>query len=412
MLTDATLTYCTNVLPGDTLDDVVRCLRRVAVPLARADEFRVPQDAFPVGLYLSATAVKELGDARRFDEFTGFLEEQGLRVATLNCFPYGGFHAERVKENVYRPGWHEEARLRYTLAAAELLARWVPEGTTAPISTLSGTFKDWCRDEDVERSAVLLARAADGLEKVHQRTGREIVLALEPEPFTTLETTEEVLAFFRDGLWAGAGLREWRRLGRDASAAHQNLARFVGLCYDTCHQAVEFENAADSVSRLCEAGVRIAKVQLSSALRLTPGGPPDEANLLDPFVEPRYLHQTFAMDEDGLRHAFVDLPDFLQWWRETAAPIREIRSHFHVPIDLPADHAPPLGTTREHLRDTLAELARRSLEPVLEVETYTFDVFPEEGALRPARLGLEESVAAELHAARADVAAAEPALDS
>ena len=40
------------------------------------------------------------------------------------------------------------------------------------------------------------------------------------------------------------------------------------MCYDVCHQAVEFEDVAASVRALDAAGVRINKVHISCALQL------------------------------------------------------------------------------------------------------------------------------------------------
>src|SRR5437588_518827 len=78
--------------------------------------------------------------------------------------------------------------------------------------------------------------------------------AIEPEPLCLIETTDEAIGFFK-ALWeqaAGSGLLEAAR-------------RHLGLCYDVCHQAVEFEDIPASIRRLTAAGVRINKVHITCA---------------------------------------------------------------------------------------------------------------------------------------------------
>ena len=108
------------------------------------------------------------------------------------------------------------------------------------------------------------------------------------------------------------------------------------------------------------------------------------------YVEPRYLHQTFArLDDVGQRDSEasapslrlartvtqVDLDEHL-----TASPSAEFRDapmwriHFHVPVD--AEHLGPLGTTRGELKQALATIPELNYAPHLEVETYTWEVLP------------------------------------
>ena len=65
----------------------------------------------------------------------GFLDAEGLYVFTINGFPYGAFHGQRVKEEVYLPDWRDEERLRYTDSLAWLLADLLPELVAAASST-------------------------------------------------------------------------------------------------------------------------------------------------------------------------------------------------------------------------------------------------------------------------------------
>jgi hypothetical protein len=151
------------------------------------------------------------------------------------------------------------------------------------------------------------------------------------------------------------------------------------VCYDVCHQAVEFEDVAESVRVLDRAGVRINKVQISCAIELArPAETPDGRAALRRYVEPRYLHQTFARHPDGRLAKAVDLTDDL-FADPAFADAEAVRVHFHVPVD--ADRLGPLGTTRPAVRQALAAIAGLNYAPHLEVETYTWEVLP--GAAGP-----------------------------
>ena len=99
--------------------------------------------------------------------------------------------------------------------------------------------------------------------------------------------------------------------------------------------------------------------------------------MLRRFVEPRYLHQTFAADEAGAVTARVaDLTAGLCDAPPPAfAGAAAWRVHFHVPVSETA--LGPLHTTRPQLEEALAAVAALPYAPHLEVETYTWPVLPE-----------------------------------
>jgi hypothetical protein len=295
-----------------------------------------------------------------------------------------------VKLEVYRPTWLEGARVEYTLAAARALAQLAPEGAVAPISTLPGSCKEFGDGPEVRRAiAQNLARVAVELSRLREQTGREIVLCLEPEPFGTIETSEEAVRFFGDEVFGAAGVAAFVAAGGARVEAAETLRRHVGVCFDACHQAVEFEDAKRAVQRLLDAGIRIGKVQLSSALRVVAPARSDERrDALARFDEPRYLHQSFARNEDGSLLRKLDLSGFLALPPQDAARVEEARIHFHVPID--RAEIGPLGTTRDFLLEVIE--AARAHADCFEVETYTFPVLP--GG--PGDRGLIAALAAEL----------------
>ena len=83
---------------------------------------------------------------------------------------------------------------------------------------------------------------------------------------------------------------------------------------DTCHLAIEYEDPGASVEVLLDAGIRISKIHLSSALKLTPN--PDSVKRLAAFQDEVYLHQVVVRSGDSVTHRFEDLPDAFSWFEE------------------------------------------------------------------------------------------------
>ena len=100
-----------------------------------------------------------------------------------------------------------------------------------------------------------------------------------------LETAQETVAYWRDHLMPSCRAK----FGRGA----EDLSRaYLGVCLDTCHHAVRWEESAAAIDLYREAGIPIGKVQLSCALEAP------STRELAPFREDRYLHQVVAESGD------------------------------------------------------------------------------------------------------------------
>jgi hypothetical protein len=377
------LTYCLNVHPAETWAET-----RAAIegPLAAVKAAVSPDAPFAAGLRLSARCVAELDAAGGPSALKAVLDAGDLRAVTVNGFPYGRFHGAPVKQAVYEPDWLAPERLDYTLRLARIMAAVAPGDGPVSLSTVPGGYRPKTRGREADVADALL-RAAAGLARLADETGATVTLAIEPEPCCLLETTDEAAAFFETWLLtdaAAARLADLAGLTRAAAAAA--LPRHLGLCYDVCHAAVEFEDAAQGLNRLAAAGVPVHKLQLSAALRL-PRADSAARAALAAFDEPVYLHQVVARRPGGALTRMFDLAEALS--RGDAAA-EEWRVHFHVPVF--ADDLGAFATTRDFLEDVLAIHARAPIAPHLEVETYTWDVLPPE--LR--RDGLVASIAREI----------------
>ncbi len=370
------LTYCSNIHPGESWAEVSEAL---ATSLPRIRQRLHVEGAMAVGLRLSAQAAEDLDAPGALDRFRGFLRDGNYYVLTMNGFPYGAFHGTRVKERVYLPDWRDPRRLAYTNRLARQLATLLADRPDVEgcVSTVPGAFRaEVTSAGDIEAIASGVLAHAAYLVSLREETGVSIALALEPEPACHLETTDDAVAFFTRYLFneeAVAGASRAAGVGLTVD----DVRRHVGVCLDTCHMAVEFEEPGAAITRLAAEGIRICKVQLSSALRLQAGdeSPPFRA-MLGRFAEDTYLHQVVQRSAGGITR-FTDLPDALAAAeREEPGQDREWRIHFHVPIFL-AD-AGVFQTTQAYLRSVLELLKDQPFCRSLEVETYTWDVLPPE----------------------------------
>lgn len=377
------LTYCTNIHPGESWAETRATVGERVSEVKRQVS---PGASFGVGLRLSAKAAEELSAKDNLEDFTALLAENDLYVFSINGFPYGPFHGTPVKADVYEPGWFDGARLDYTNRLADLLAVLLPERMTGSISTVPCAFRPrgLGREEAMREN---LIRHATHLHDISERTGKEIALALEPEPHCYLETTGEAVEFFKGWLLDRAAIRRMSDLtGLSATDAETALRRHLGVCLDVCHAAVEFEDPAESVALLRDAGIRVPKLQLSAALHLREATP-EKLERLRAFDEATYLHQVVARRGETLER-FLDLPEAFK--AAETSPYDEWRVHFHVPVFLrDLEH---FGTTQDMLADFLKLHCDAPISDHLEVETYTWDVLPPE--LRD--VPVEDAIAREL----------------
>lgn len=384
------LTYCTNIHAGEPLDEVMASLARY-LPGIKA---RVaPDRPLGVGLRLGHAAAHALREPAAMAALKRLLEEGGYYVFTINGFPYGAFHGRAVKEDAYKPDWSDPLRLAYTDSLADILSELLPPGQEGSVSTVPCTFKPWAEGR-LDAITEHLIRHVAHLVAIAKRTGQTLSLALEPEPYCYLETIEETIAFFKERLFGRAGVARLAALsGLSAAQAEAAMRRHIGVCYDVCHAAVEFEDPAQSIAQLRASGILVGKLQLSSALKVA-SLDAGNARQLAAFAEPVYLHQVVQKSGGALRR-FVDLPQAL----ETAAGAAgaEWRVHFHVPVFL--EKMEHFGTTQSFLAEILALHRANPISRHLEVETYTWDVLPE--SYRDADLG--SAIARELNWVKAQL---------
>ncbi|HXT38680.1 MAG TPA: metabolite traffic protein EboE [Candidatus Angelobacter sp.] len=354
------LAYCTNIHRGESWVETLAALEEFTLEVKRRICANKP---YAIGLRLSDRASRELSEKTTLLAFQHWLDRHGCYVFTINGFPYGQFHGARVKEQVYAPDWTTTGRVEYTNRLFDLLAQLVPDGVEGSVSTVPGSFKEFIKTREQERvMRNNLWRCVEHIALLSARTGRKLHLGLEPEPLCYLETSAEAVEFF-DQL-------------RADRPKDPRLDEHLGVNYDTCHLAVEFEEPRDVVRRFREHGVKISKLHFSSALKVRPT--PETRAALKAFADDIYFHQVVERAADGSLRRHRDL-DVALCQPSTPDPqlAGEWRIHFHIPL-----HSKPsalFDTTTDHLLGVMVILKDDpSLCPHIEMETYTWEVLPPE----------------------------------
>lgn len=339
-----------NVHPGEDLPSVRKALEEVTLPIRDA---LGTEGLFPIGLRFGMQSSQSLRAQDELRRFSGFLTRNRLAVIGINGFPYGTFHHQPVKTAAYTPDWADPLRIRYTCNLFYALSRLpaMPMGDHRPSVTTVPLAYD--RGQGLRPTYLqTICDMALFLRKLEGYTGIRMMLAIEPEPDCLLESTRHVIDFF-EALWRHP---TWLPAYRD----------YIGLCFDTCHFALAYEDPLCALRTIVSTNIPIARIQASAALEFSPYTTAED---LTPFIDATYLHQTRRREKDATLTCFPDL---------TADVIPQLighrgRIHFHVPLAW--EGTGPLGSTRHTLTPAFWRYVRAGGWPV-EVETYTYSVYP------------------------------------
>jgi len=384
------LGYCTNVHAGTTLEQVCANLEQHSQTVKNIVS---PAKPMGIGLWLSAQTARQLIDDQQIEAFSDWLIHLGLTPFTFNGFPYGNFHGATVKHRVYQPDWQDPKRLAYTLDLITIMAGLLsgqrnnngdaysngdspifatqksgqpPEGS---ISTLPIAWNAHNGVYPIHTATEHLLETIEYLYQTEQETGKLIHLNIEPEPGCVLQTSQDVVDFFEHHL--------------DKMGCAQRNRRYLKVCLDTCHEAIMFENNRDVLQRFNQAGIKIGKVQISSALQVRFDQLDGEQRhsaieSLKQFCEDRYLHQTVVQTTDPSRLVgttfYDDLPAAIASYSSDHRRAEIWRVHYHVPLFL--ERIGILETTINQTIDSLKRIAKQTLVHHFEIETYAWDVLP------------------------------------
>jgi hypothetical protein len=370
------LTYCTNIHPGESWSDTFENLKAY---IPKIKKQVAPEGLFGIGLRSSHEASLELMQPDKLLQFQEWLDENDCYVFTFNGFPYGGFHRQVVKDEVHQPDWSTNDRLEYTLRLFDILEKLLPDGMDGGISTSPLSYRHWHttdKEELLQKCTRHLLEVVEHLYIIYQNTGKVLHLDIEPEPDGIIENTVEVIWYFKNYLIPEGCNFLAERLGLEVEAAELCIKNHIRICYDVCHFAVVYEKPSEVFKALDAEGIQVGKIQISAALKV------DLSNLAKPalkqklssFAESTYLHQVVARTSAGKLINYRDLPAALD--QPENQEEEEWRIHFHVPVFL-SDYG-SIASTQGDILDVFAWLGDHQVTNHLEVETYTWEVLPED----------------------------------
>ncbi|MES2827230.1 MAG: metabolite traffic protein EboE [Bacteroidota bacterium] len=387
------LTYCTNIHAGKNWAEDFAALQ-LNFPVIKAAVS--PNEPLGLGLRLSNEASLELIKEQPLAEFKSWLEQNNAYVYTMNGFPYGEFHNTVVKEDVHTPDWTTAERKNYTLRLYSILQAILPEGMDGGISTSPLSYRQWFAtagelQEATEIASRNVVEVIKELIHIYQKTGVVMHLDIEPEPDGILETGREFIDWF-EGTFLRLAIPEIETsFNIDAEEAELLLKQHLTLCYDVCHFAIGYEDHATVLEELKEKQIRVGKIQISAALSANLAQSADQRSKIKTafaaFNEPTYLHQVVARKKNGTLNRYRDLTPALTDFDNEE--VTQWRAHFHVPISIKE-----IGLLDSTQDDIIRVLELQKKEPFtnhLEVETYTWEVLPEQ-----IKLPITESISKEL----------------
>lgn len=374
------LTYCTNIHAGESWEEAFLNLQ-VYIPSVKATIS--PKNPFGIGLRLSYKAAIQLIAKENLQQFKAWLSKNDCYVFTMNGFPFGGFHHQTVKDQVHQPDWTTLNRLDYTNRLFLILAAILPQGMDGGISTSPLSYKLWHKTE-AERVAVLeqstqnIIKILDELIELKSLLSKDMHLDIEPEPDGLLENSQDFFDFY-DNYLLPMGIAHLKsKYNFSDIEAEEAIKNHIQLCYDVCHFAVAYENHAEVLEKCKAKGIKIGKFQISAALKADLSNqmyPADEVlEELAKFNESTYLHQVIAQTRDKQLKKYPDLPIAFQ--NIDSQNDLEWRIHFHVPIFL--EKYGKLQSTQTDISQVVDLLKHTPYSNHLEIETYTWEVLPED----------------------------------
>ncbi len=375
------LGYATNCYPGDSLEELMTSL---GGEVAAVRELLGGDGPLALSVRISTRQARELAsEPAKLDELGAALRNAGARVIGANAFPISAPKDGVYKDGIFAPDWRTDERPETTLAIARAVAGLIDEGDRGVLSAPTGTYRPWPGADSSDARKDCARRLKDcalELERISAETGRDIVLALEPEPYSTADTLSTILPYFRELLF----------VGESEAVARRRL----GINLDLCHAAVLFEDAAENMRAYEREGISLFGVHVSAALRAPQ--PANRVEDLRKFDEPVYLHQVSALDETGtILFRWPDLRNFLRQPMKVLRRLSEARVHFHVPVF--AERLGGLKTTSNLTWQAVRAARDEKLTDLFIVETYTW---PQLEGTEGAAPSVAEGIARELKAAR------------
>jgi sugar phosphate isomerase/epimerase len=341
------ISYSLNVFPGTSLSAKIDILKEF-IPNLREEVNLSDTVPIAVGLWIDNITAVELLDQNNIEQLIALFKSLNIYTTSINAFPYSTFHNEPVKTKVYKPDWTTDERKEYTINVARILAQLLPPNQIGTISTLPGGYKAYLNNGDLYKIAYNITEVLTVLYDIYNNENKEIVLAIEPEPDCLWENSQEFISFYNDFF-------------KDKA-----LKDFLGICYDTCHFELQASAPGDELENFIRNGIKIAKVQLSAALKIN-----TNSKRIENFIDKVYLHQSRIVNNNVVTK-LNDLTDETISTLNNSKP-QELIVHYHLPLYLDTMFNDKAALVlKEELVKTIRVLKSRNILSSLEIETYTY----------------------------------------
>lgn len=371
------LTYCSNIYSVDTWEDIFISLKK---NIPNISSKLSPDKPFGIGLRLSNNAANQLLEKNNIMIFQQWLSDNNYYLATINGFVYGNFYNTNIKAKVYQPDWTSLKRANFNFTLISILRKLCPEGEEIGFSTspLAYKFDLYKKNKKLFKDLTIkyLLALLKNLILIEKEEGKTIHIDFEPEADCVLENIYDVINFFENFLLKDLALHLTRELDISLIEAKNYIFKHLRICYDICHQAVQFEDHIKNFKILKELGIKIGKIQLSSALEINVKQNTLSKLMmdLDRFKDKVYLHQVVIKNVDGSFYKFRDLPEALENFDDSKDSFWRI--HYHLPIF--EKNYDNLLTTNKEIQNVINFLKSFAITSCLEIETYTWEIIPED----------------------------------
>jgi hypothetical protein len=295
---------------------------------------------------------------------------------------------------VHTPDWLTEDRVAYTNRLFSILDSLLPEGMDGGVSTNPISYRRWFQTPEQFQAAKKsgtenMLRVVENLIQIHNNTGKILHLDVEPEPDGILETGDEFIHWFENDLLKTGIPLISKKLNISSEEAEELIRQHLRLCYDVCHFAIGYEPHQKIIQQLLQRKIKIGRIQISAALKawMDTKNKNEIKKIFAQFNEPVYLHQVVAKKNDEKIIRYADLPEALADQQDDS--VKEWRAHFHVPVFL--KNFGLLTSTQDEIIEVLTMQKNNPFTQHLEVETYTWEVLPQD-----LKLPVQESICREL----------------
>ncbi len=352
------ITYCSNIFTQKDLNSLLFNLNKYSSILKK--NFR--NKKFCLGLCFSNILTNTLFKEKNLLKLKRCLIENNFYLSSVNSFVYKSFHSKNIKEKIYYPDWTSYNRVIYTKKILIILDLISNKYCNISISTIPISFKLWFKRQNIKyiyyKSSFNLFNIMFFLLKIFSKK-KYFHLDLEPEPFCLLESFNDFLFFFNRWLIPLSKLFGFKK---------KYLKKYINLCYDISHFSVIYENHESIINLIKKNGIKIGKIQVSSALEFIMTESNKKFILKNLFflMNSKFLHQSFVVVNQGKIFKFLD-------FKYACNFVGNFRIHFHMPIYL-NNYNYDLNTTSKETLNVLSMILKNIKVKHIEIETYTYSI--------------------------------------